>query len=201
MTQLITEKFQAALKHLLDQEGRGAQTRLATQQGIDRGYLNAIVKGRVAGSDAIRARIADHFETTFEDMLALGRQILEEEGGVVPKGEEGTGKKTGTSSPNIIKFQDKSLQNNSTRISGEILFEALLKALEVLQEASTRSDTLIGSIDVFHEAVVMNKQNLALSDRVMTIESRVANIESVLSDPKTKPRKLRKARRLSMGGI
>lgn len=61
------------LNHLLQEEGRGGQTRLATAKDIDRDYLNAITKSRQAGSDDTRARIADHFETTFEDMLTFGR--------------------------------------------------------------------------------------------------------------------------------
>ena len=74
-----------ALNHLLQEEGRGAQTRPAIAKDINRGYLNPIAKGRQAGSDETRARIADHFETTFEDMLAFGRQILVEKGELVPR--------------------------------------------------------------------------------------------------------------------
>ncbi|MFH0783953.1 MAG: hypothetical protein V2B20_18625 [Pseudomonadota bacterium] len=66
-------QFQVALNHLLQEEGRGGQTRLATTKDIDRDYLNTIAKGRQVGSNETRARIADHFETTFEEMLAFGR--------------------------------------------------------------------------------------------------------------------------------
>lgn len=69
-----------ALNHLWQEEVRGGQTRLATAKDIDRNYLNAVAKGRQAGSNETRSRIADHFETTFEDMLAFGRQILIENG-------------------------------------------------------------------------------------------------------------------------
>ena len=42
----IPTQFRTALNHLLKQEGRGAQVRLARIENIDRGYLNAIIKGR-----------------------------------------------------------------------------------------------------------------------------------------------------------
>jgi len=66
MDQLITNQFRAALTHLLAQEGRGSQARLAKQQNIDRGYLNAIVKGRKSGSEKIRSKIASHFDMAYE---------------------------------------------------------------------------------------------------------------------------------------
>ena len=66
------------LNHLLQEEGRGGQTRLATAKDIDRDYLMLVAKGQQVGSDETRARVADHFETTFEDMLAFGHQILVE---------------------------------------------------------------------------------------------------------------------------
>ena len=78
MDQLITNQFRAALTHLLAQEGRGAQARLAKQQNIDRGYLNAIVKGRKSGSEKIRSKIASHFDMAYEDVFVLGRRVLEQ---------------------------------------------------------------------------------------------------------------------------
>jgi plasmid maintenance system antidote protein VapI len=193
MDQLISRQFQVALNHLLQEEGRGAQTRLAMKKDIDRGYLNAIVRGRQAGSDETRARIADYFETTFEDMLAFGRQILVEKGDLAPREPARIGQKTGTSFPGALKPQGKSLPTNDSRLNDEIIAEVMLKTLEVLREVSAHSDTLIRSIDVFYEAVIMNKQNLVLSNQMMAIESRVANIEGVLSGMKTVPLKLRKA--------
>lgn len=193
MDQLISRQFQVALNHLLQEEGRGAQTRLAIAKDIDRGYLNSISKGRQAGSDETRARIADHFETTFENMLAFGRQILVEKGELAPRDQEGIGRKTGASFPSALKTQGKNLPTNDSRISDEIIAEVMLKTLEVLREASVHSDTLIGSIDIFYQAIITNRQNLVLSKQMLAIESRIANIEGVLSATKTVPLKLRKA--------
>ena len=48
MNNPIAEQFRVALNYLLQQEGRGAQVRLALAQNIDRGYLNAVIKGKKA---------------------------------------------------------------------------------------------------------------------------------------------------------
>jgi hypothetical protein len=195
MDQLISRQFQVALNHLLQEEGRGAQTRLALKKDIDRGYLNAIAKGRQAGSDETRARIADHFETTFEDMLAFGRQILVEKGELAPRDQEGIGRNIG-----LLKLQGKNLPTNDSRISDEIIAEVMLKTLEVLREASSHSDTLIGSIDIFYQAVITNRQNLVLSNQMMAIESRVAIIEGIFTDTKTVPPRVRKTFRRTTEG-
>lgn len=75
MNNVIAEQFRAALNFLLHQEGRGAQVRLSVAQDIDRGYLNAVIKGRKPGAEEIRLRIADHFGMTYEAMLTLGRAV------------------------------------------------------------------------------------------------------------------------------
>ena len=64
MNQKNLKQLHAALTHLLEEEGRGAQTRLSTEQKIDRGYLNAIVKQRKSGSGKMWGKISHHFNMT-----------------------------------------------------------------------------------------------------------------------------------------
>jgi len=78
MNNSIAEQFGAALNLLLQQEGRGAQVRLAVAQNIDRGYLNAVIKGRKPAAEEIRLKIADHFGMLYVEMLVLGRRVQEE---------------------------------------------------------------------------------------------------------------------------
>ena len=65
MNNPIAEQFRAALNFLLQQEGRGGQVRLALAQNIDRGYLNAVIKGRKPAAEEIRLKIVDHFGMTY----------------------------------------------------------------------------------------------------------------------------------------
>ena len=70
------KQFVAALNYLLDKEGRGAQAKLARALGIDRSYLNAIVKGRAPGPQEKKDKIAAYFNLHYESMLSLGRWLL-----------------------------------------------------------------------------------------------------------------------------
>jgi len=91
MEKLPPKLFNAALSYLLAQHGRGTQARLVAQTGIDRGQLNKIVKGKISGSEENRVKISAALETTYEDMLALGRRIME--GTPEVESEDRTGQK------------------------------------------------------------------------------------------------------------
>lgn len=70
------KQFVTALNYLLEKQGRGAQARLANETKIDRGFLNAIVKGRSPGPQEKKEKIAGYFNFNYEDMLSLGRYII-----------------------------------------------------------------------------------------------------------------------------
>lgn len=181
MAQSISEYFQAALVFLLEKEGRGAQSRLARQQGIDRGYLNAIVKGRKAGADAVRAKIADHFDMTYEDMLALGRETLE--------------KREGRSDSLVEPEQKIQKAKNATYYIGEDTGEssgvaeerpkfisANMKMAEIFKSNTAYGEILAGLIDAFHEAVSMTSDNQTLKNRIRELEARLAHLEKKLDN-------------------
>ena len=70
------KQFIAALNFLLKKKGHGAQAKLAKTLGIDRSYLNAIVKGRAPGPQEKKDKIAAYFNLHYESMLSLGRWLL-----------------------------------------------------------------------------------------------------------------------------
>ena len=171
MKQTISEQFHAALTYFLKKEGRGAQARLAQEQNIDRGYMNAIVKGRKAGAEELRTRIAAHFQTTYEDMLAIGRIILE--GGNVPlPGESGGAKQDIVESTELEKSEKPrpSISDN------------LLKIVAILESDSRYGDALSGLVDAFYEAVSVKKENMALQERMKKMEARIAELERLASE-------------------
>lgn len=182
MAQSVSNQFRAALTHLLAQEGRGAQTRLANQQGIDRGYLNAIVKGRKPGSDDIRDKITTHFNLDYEDMLALGRCLLEEQDGLISD----RGQRMDKSAKNqevaetvkkVIDFQRLQKRGGDTsNYSGKIV-----KVLEILESGTSYCDLLGGIIDNFHDSMKINEENLSLRTRMAAMEARLADFEERLN--------------------
>ena len=78
MNNPIAEQFRVALNFLLQQEGRGAQVRLALAQNIDRGYLNAVIKGRKPAAEEIRLKIVGHFGMLHEQIQTFGSSVLKE---------------------------------------------------------------------------------------------------------------------------
>ena len=194
MDQSAPNQFRAALTYLLEQEGRGAQTRLADEQKIDRGYLNAIVRGRKSGSEKKRSEIAAHFGMVYEDMLSLGRRILNgEENSIL---EKNSGDKSGTDENGdgggprggIIDFSITPKHGaGSDNIPGRIV-----SVIEVLESDTGYSDLLAGLIDAFQDTVSTKKinqeleekilelenENLEVKNRMQELESRIATLES-----------------------
>ena len=188
MAQSVSNHFHAALSHLLTQEGRGAQSRLAGQQNIDRGYLNAIIKGRKPGSEKVRAKIATHFNMTYEDMLALGRSLLSVGEGVISEGNSDSGQRT-TESAKAAGTDSGQIDFKSLQKSGEIqpsISEKIIKVVEILESDTTYSDLLAELVDTFHEAVSTKKDKLALRNQMKEMESRITSLEKRVAHEKVR---------------
>ena len=186
MAQLVSNQFRAVLIHLLVQEGRGAQTRLANEQRIDRGYLNAIVKGRKPGSDNIWAKVAAHFNMAYEDMLILGRRILEGEGeqaldvknllgAVKADNPQLAGKEK-----EIIAFKNhRKIKELPSGFSSKIL-----KVKKILDSGTSYGDLLAGLIDTLHEVISTKEENFILRNRLKSLEAKMANLEKRIDHKK-----------------
>ena len=166
MSNDIPTQFRTALNHLLQQEGRGAQVRLARTENIDRGYLNAIIKGRKPGAEVIRSRIANHFGMTYEEMLLLGRRLLAggtdagtESGGTVSQRTELEGKGIGDS-------------HGRQEDAGVHLAGTLRKALDILESKTKFSKSLVEVIAVYHEVLTAGRDQ-ELDTRLRALEERV----------------------------
>lgn len=71
------EHFLAAFERLLAEKGRGAQRRIAEAINKTPMRLNDILKGRSRASQSVQEAIARFFGLTYDEMLALGRGIVE----------------------------------------------------------------------------------------------------------------------------
>jgi hypothetical protein len=196
MDQSISNQFHAALSYLLTQEGRGAQSRLAGQQNIDRGYLNAIVKGRKPGSEEVRAKITNHFNMAYEDMLALGRRILGgEEDIIISAGNRGGVHKTPMRT-DMAKSERRAIDSKSPLKSGGTqpsISEKIMKVVEILESDTPYSAVLAELVDALHEAVSTKKENLALRNEMKEMEARIANLGKRLADKKDPVQRVQKS--------
>ncbi|WP_319587943.1 hypothetical protein [uncultured Desulfobulbus sp.] len=167
MNNAIAEQFRAALNFLLHQEGRGAQVRLAGAQNIDRGYLNAVTKGRKPAAEEIRLKIADHFGITYEAMLTLGRAV--EEGKVV----QGQGlSRLGPSNDAQSSGERHDQPSDKTKS------EALQRFLEVLHSETEYSNLLNEMTDAFYRAMKAKQETSHMVRRLEMLEERLGKLES-----------------------
>lgn len=200
MDQSIGNQFRATLSHLLAHEGRGAQSGLAGQQNIDRGYLNAIIKGRKPGSEEVRAKIASYFGMTYEDMLVLGRRILEEEGRI---SGEGPGSDQGPAiHASEEKGKNENIAMNLPRKGGAArsgISEKIMKVVAILESGTNYSVVLAELIDAFHEAVNTQKDNLRMRNQMKEMEARIASFEKSWLTKRTLPGSPREARCRAVG--
>lgn len=72
-----TEYFRKALWHYLDNQPRGAQTKLAEGSGINRIHLNDFLAGRREMKEALRSKITDHLKCDYLSFLLQGKMLLE----------------------------------------------------------------------------------------------------------------------------
>ncbi|MBM9616964.1 hypothetical protein JWJ90_22140 [Desulfobulbus rhabdoformis] len=164
MDQLITNQFRAALTHLLAQEGRGAQARLSKKQNIDRGYLNAIVKGRKSGSEKIRSKIASHFDMAYEDVFVLGRRLLaqEEEPDANYGNQTWDVLETAEDEPTFLNSSSGDVVGFKVPAKGEegssSVQTRILKTIEVLESETKYGDLLAGLIDAFHDSLSTKRE-------------------------------------------
>lgn len=190
MNQTFLKQFHAALTHLLKEEGRGAQTRLASEQEIDRGYLNAIVKQRKTGSDKVWGKIAHHFEMTFEEMLSFGRSILDEvETPVLNQGklEEPRFHQDFSIDP-ADKIKKCDISQRSENATPDIP-EKIVKTIEILGGIGYNK-LLSDMIDVFHKMINTEKENVMLKNKLKEIELRLASLECQSENEKFCKRKI-----------
>lgn len=77
MTGLAAESFRAALRHLLQARGHGAQAGLADALGAHRSAINDILAGRKGTSSKMQERVAAYFGLSLGEMLRIGENLLQ----------------------------------------------------------------------------------------------------------------------------
>lgn len=72
------ECFVKALQQSLMKQGRGAKKKLAEKVDISPNHLSDILASRKNAGQKLKEQIAQTLEISFEEMLALGRQLIKE---------------------------------------------------------------------------------------------------------------------------
>lgn len=72
----IADCFRAAFEYLLAKKGYGAQAAITRKTGVQKSYINNILKGRSPGDEERRRVIANALDIKYDDMISLGKSIL-----------------------------------------------------------------------------------------------------------------------------
>ncbi len=70
------EMYKTALRHYMQKEGWGGEYVTALKANISQPTLNRIKLGKRTGKHDTLVKIATALDTTYEDMLALGRYLM-----------------------------------------------------------------------------------------------------------------------------
>ncbi len=185
MAQFSTNHFRAALSHLLELEGRGAQARLASTQGIDRGYLNAIVKGRKDGSEMVREKIAHYFSMDYEKMLAMGRQ-LSEVGALDRSQTRAYGKGTLPANGEVCENCNQPQQPEEDALSPDTS-EVLLKGMAILESGTSYGELLKSLITTFYDTIGTQQVGETSRTKVDDLENKLSILEDLLRESLKNP--------------
>ncbi|MGB3209286.1 MAG: hypothetical protein WBB19_01130 [Desulforhopalus sp.] len=141
--------FIAALQKELKEQGRGAKKKLAASVDVSPNHLSDILALRKNAGQNLKERIADNLGISFEEMLVLGRRIIEgweDEGGNNVSGSDSSKDDRGG-------MEQKSIRMN----------DLLAMAARVLESKTPYRQALISNITAYHQAMDMtDKENKAL---------------------------------------
>jgi hypothetical protein len=159
---------------------------LAREKEIDRGYLNAIIQGRKTGSEHVRGKIAEHFHLPYEEMLALGRRLLE-----APGPQRGPWTRPGVkrSSDNAAKVPEGTGDIFRANTSTPRISETIRKALIILESDTEYRNRLADLINTFHDELMAREEPAGLRTQLTEMEKRIAHLENMLADEKKGTRK------------
>lgn len=134
--------FVAALKEKLKEQGRGSKKKLAARVSVSPNHLSDILAQRKNAGQKLKERIAHTLTISFEDMLVLGRRIID--GEVDEESGDISGFGFGKGSGGVGVSQDQ----QSIKTTGFLTMVAA-----ILESNTPYSQALMGNILAYHDAI------------------------------------------------
>ena len=142
----LNDCFVAALQKNLKDQGRGAKKKLAASVGVSPNHLSDILGLRKNAGHKLKERIAEDLGVSFEDLLVLGRRLLE--------GQDDAPGDLGSD------FKSSSLAGLGRGASTN---DFLAMASDILKSDTLYREALIGNILAYHGAMeLVQKEARAL---------------------------------------
>jgi len=134
--------FVAALQYKLQEQGRGSKKRIGHDAEVSPNHLSDILAQRRNAGQQLKERFAQKLDTTVEEMLALGRRILE--------------------SKEIL--DSTSLGKKQAEDTGKSTLILMEMAAQILQSNSVYQKFLSENIQSYYQAMESDSLNI-LQDR------------------------------------
>jgi hypothetical protein len=174
MKTVAGDRFRAALRWLLKKEGKGAQARLSREQLLDPGHLNSIIKGRTPGPEETRETIAGHFKMTYEDMLGLGRWLL-----------DGNDPEVFLEQSGKVFFRDTRMVEPETQAAqGEDQFsisDMIIMTTKVLESRTVYRSALASNIRAFHQAVTRESEMEDMRNDMARMQREIRELRDLIT--------------------
>jgi plasmid maintenance system antidote protein VapI len=106
--------FVAALQYKLKEQGRGAKKKLAQNADVSPNHMSDILALRRNAGQQLKERIAQSLGVSIEEMLVLGRRVIESQGAIeqsVVEEEQATG--VDTPSVSLMEMVARILDSNT----------------------------------------------------------------------------------------
>ena len=136
--------FVAALQKKMKEQGRGAKKLLAANVGVSPNHLSDILAKRKNAGQKLKERISDALDISFEDMLVLGRHLIEGEG------DGKAGNAEGNEQSGHVAEADPHKQNKTA--------DFMAMAANILQSKTPYRQALISNITQYSQALEVEQR-------------------------------------------
>lgn len=153
------ECFIAALQTELKKQGRGAKKTLAATVGVSPNHLSDILALRKSAGQKLKERIVDNLGVSFEEMLVLGRRIIEER-----VDEE------------AVHSDDKVCPPGSGGVLGRLPdppADFLAMAQTILESNSPYRQALISNITAYHQAMDLTAKEKKALELIQALQREI----------------------------
>lgn len=162
--------FIAALQKELKTQGRGAKKDLASSVGVSPNHLSDILALRKNAGQNLKERIADNLGVSFEEMLVLGRRIIEERadaGGDHP----------------VEKDNSSGSEEVFTHLSDQSA-DFLAMARTILESNTPFREALISNITAYHQAIDLTAKEKKALELIQALQREINILRRDIDDLK-----------------
>ncbi len=159
------ESFRVAFRQLIENRGI-TQAEIANNVGVTSKYISDITAERRRASHKLQEKIATALGYTYEDMLAMGRQILVGEKSATP--QQQNNKIAARVEPGRPETRERLLQQQNSKPAPTE--ESFSMTIEVLESQTVYRSALASNVRAFHQAVKMEGEMHGVKDELQKMK-------------------------------